>query len=422
MPIRRWWRTTKSTGQETHEPHPSTYSAIARKCGKFPVSGRQACLPVVNPLASAHRFFRMPIPFHPLVIRFGRLGDTLLLQPLLRRLHARYGEPCALLAAGGYALDLYRGQPDVADVIALRSHHRPLPLSPEQWRAIAALRRMRHVPVYVCEPQPRSLERIRLVLKLAGIPDRHCVYLNDIPLAPGGHWIEHLLQLADSTPPAFADRFAKAASATSAVPEFVVSAAERADCDRWLAARGLAGHPLVLLQPANKRTMRWHGVRKASDDDKSWPLENWAGVVAAIRIQLPQARVLLCGSPAEYGYLESIRAAMAQPDVEVVARELPLPRMRALLAMAHSMISVDTGPAHLAAAMGCPLVVMFGSVSPSHWRPRSRVPDAVQVLGGPPASTRVDAITPEQVIEAWHALPLRAGENVNVPGLKSQLF
>lgn len=347
----------------------------------------------------------MPIPFRPLVIRFGRLGDTVLLQPLLRRLHARYGQPCTLLAAGRYATDLYRAQPDVAEVVALRSHHRPLLLSPEQWRAIAVLRRMRHVPVYVCEPQRRSLERIRLLLKRAGIPDSHCVFLNDIPLAHGGHWIEHLLELADTTPPAFADRFAAATAVTSAVPEFTVSASERAECDRWLAGRGLAGHPLVLLQPANKRTMRWSGVRKASDDDKSWPVENWAGVVAALRIQLPQARVLLCGAPTEYGYLEAIRTTMAQPGVEVVARELPLPRMRALLAIAHSMISVDTGPAHLAAAMGCPLVVMFGSVSPSHWRPRSRVPGAVQVLGGPPASTRVDAITPEQVIEAWQALP-----------------
>jgi heptosyltransferase-2/heptosyltransferase-3 len=349
----------------------------------------------------------MPIPLHPLVIRFGRLGDTLLLQPLLHRLHARYGQPCHLFAAGSYAIDLYCGQPDVAEVISLQSHHRPLLLSPEQWRAIGALRHMRHLPVYVCEPQPRSLERIRLLLKLAGIPLDHCVFLNDIPLPPGGHWIEHLLALADATPPAFQPTFASVTCATSAVPEFAVSAAERAECDRWLAERGLAGHPLVLLQPANKRTMRWSGVRKASDDDKAWPITHWANVVAAVRHDLSQARVLLCGSPAEYGYLDTIRAAMAQPGVDVVARELPLRRMRALLAVAHSMISVDTGPAHLAAAMGCPLVVMFGSVSPDHWRPRSRAPDAVRVLGGPPHSTRVDAIAPEQVIKAWQSLPSR---------------
>lgn len=350
----------------------------------------------------------MSNPFHPLVIRYGRLGDTMLLQPLLRRLHARYGEPCTLLATGSYAIDLYHDQPDVGKVIALRSRHRPLPLSPEQWRTVRALQRMQHVPVYVCEPQPRSLQRIRSLLKLAGIPDEHCVFLNDIPLPPGGHWIEHLLALADSTPLAFRDRYASAACSTSAVPEFLVSAQDRAECERWLAARGLAGHPLVLMQPANKRTMRWNGVRKASDDDKSWPMENWARVAAALRVQMPQVRILLCGSPAEQGYLENIRAAIAQSGVEVVAKELPLPRLKALLTVAHSMISVDTGPAHLAAAMGCPLVVMFGGGSPSHWRPRSSDPEAVHVLGGPPTSTRVDAITPEQVIEAWRSLPLRA--------------
>lgn len=401
MPIRHWWLATKSRVPAKRE----RYVSEQENTVSFPkATGKHACR-LSHPTSAAAD--RMPTPTPPLVIRFGRVGDTLLLQPLLHRLHVRYGQPCILFAAGGYATDLYRGQPDVAQVIALRSYHRPLPLSPEQWRAIVALRHLRHVPVYVCEPQRRSLERIRLLLRLAGIPERHCVFLDDIPLAPDGHWIEHLLELADATPPAFAESVAKLPAATGAVPEFVVSASERTECDRWLAGRGLAGHPLVLLQPANKRTLRWSGVRKASDDDKSWPVENWAGVVAAIRAYLPRARVLLCGSAAEQAYLQSMRTAIAQPDVEVVAGELPLPRLRALLAVAHSMISVDTGPAHLAAAMGCPLVVMFGSVSPSHWRPRSRIPEAVQVLGGSPVSMRVDAIAPEQVVTAWHALPLR---------------
>jgi heptosyltransferase-2/heptosyltransferase-3 len=349
----------------------------------------------------------MSAPVSPLVIRFGRLGDTLLLQPLLRRLHARYGAPCTLLATGSYATDLYRGQPDVSQVIALHSRHRPFVLSPERWRALRVLTRMRHVPVYVCEPQPRALQHVCMLLRLAGIPERHCVFLHDMPLASGEHWIEHLLRLADSTPPDFTDRFAHVRSTVGTVPEFIVSAQERVDCERWLVRRGLAGHPIVVLQPANKRTIRRNRVRKPDDDDKSWPAEHWARVVAAIRLQLPQARVLLCGSPQEHVYLETIRAGIAQPGVDVAAKDLPTSRLKALLAVAHSMISVDTGPAHLAAAMGCPLVVMFGSVSPTHWRPRGHGPNAVHVMGGPPLSTRVDAIQPEQVVAAWRALPPR---------------
>jgi heptosyltransferase-2/heptosyltransferase-3 len=349
----------------------------------------------------------MSKPIRPLVIRFGRVGDMILLQPLLRRLHARYGQACELLGIGKHSPELYRDQPDVAGVMSLLSHHRPFALSPEQWRVVRAMRRMRDVPVYVSEPQAGSLARIRMLLKRAGIPEDHCVFLNDIPLPEAGHWIEHLLTLADSTPPAFRDRFGDVTSTTSHVPAFEVTAQERADCDRWLAARGLAGHPLVLMQPSNKRTMRWNGVRKASDDDKSWPIDNWAKVVAAIHAKLPDAHILLCGSPPEANYLESIRTGMAQPNVEVVAIELPLPRLRALLAVAHSMVSVDTGPAHLAAAMGCPLVVMFGSVAPSHWTPRASAPEAVHTLGGPPRSRRVDAVTPDEVIDAWRGLPPR---------------
>ncbi|MEP6882487.1 MAG: hypothetical protein ABI866_10870, partial [Dokdonella sp.] len=36
------------------------------------------------------------------VVRFGRLGDTVLLQPLLQRLHQRFGKPCTLLSRGGW--------------------------------------------------------------------------------------------------------------------------------------------------------------------------------------------------------------------------------------------------------------------------------------------------------------------------------
>ncbi|WP_164931856.1 glycosyltransferase family 9 protein [Dyella sp. M7H15-1] len=343
----------------------------------------------------------------PLVIRFGRLGDTLLLQPMLRRLHARYVQPCHVLARGRYAAELYQGHPDVADMLVLDAHHQPFVLSPEQWHVVHQLRRMRDVPVYVAELQPTSLARIRFLLKMAGIPDRHCVFLEHIPLPPDSHWIEHLLQLADATPPAFHSAFGHVACMTSAVPELVVSPQERADCDQWLIHRQLAGHPLVLLQAANKRTVRWNGVRKASDDDKSWPIEHWTRVVAAINTQWPDARILLCGSPAEARYLETIRATMAQSGVEVVARDLPVPRLKALLAIAHSMISVDTGPAHMAATMGCPLVVMFGSGPLSYWAPRGASPDAVRVLGGPPRQ-RVDAIAPDEVIAAWRGLPLRA--------------
>jgi heptosyltransferase-2/heptosyltransferase-3 len=95
------------------------------------------------------------------------------------------------------------------------------------------------------------------------------------------------------------------------------------------------------------------------------------------------------------------RAAGVQ---DIVAAELPLRQLLALSESAHSMISVDTGPAHAAAALGLPLVVMFGAESQRHWLPRSPTGSAVVGLGGPPMSNRVDQIPVEAVFNAWYSL------------------
>jgi len=68
------------------------------------------------------------------------------------------------------------------------------------------------------------------------------------------------------------------------------------------------------------------------------------------------------------------------------------------------MISVDTGPAHAAAALSLPLAVLFGAQSPKYYLPRSPSGSAVVGVGGPPFSTRVDQLSVEAVFEAWRSL------------------
>lgn len=140
---------------------------------------------------------------------------------------------------------------------------------------------------------------------------------------------------------------------------------------------------------------------------KYWPPASWADVATAVWRRLPQARIVLCGSPAEHGVLDEISTATGRdPRLYNAARELPVPRLLALLEQAHSLVSVDTGPAHAAAALGCPLVVMFGAASPAKWRPIG--PGAITVLGGEHGeASRVRDIPAADVVAAWAALPTR---------------
>jgi heptosyltransferase-2/heptosyltransferase-3 len=352
----------------------------------------------------------MPPARSPVAIRFGRLGDTVLLQPLLQKLHRRYGQPCHLLALGDWPHTLYAQQPEVAACIRLLSQNGPLWLRPQRLRATLALRRLRGAPFYICEPALRAGSKVRSMLALAGIPAADCSFIEDLPLQDGEHWVDWLLRFGDTVPPSFAKSplpSAAAGGAAPMAPGLHVSAAERADGEAWLRAHGMAGRPLVLLQPANKRTMRWNGVRDAVDDDKSWPAERWATLARAIGYRLPQAQILFCGAPAEAGYLDMLRAVVATPGLRVDTATLPLGRLKALLAQAHSMVSVDTGPAHLAAAVGCPLVVLMGARWPQMWGPRSAGGSAVVLLGGLPQVSRVDEIDAGQVVTAWRELPLR---------------
>ena len=71
------------------------------------------------------------------------------------------------------------------------------------------------------------------------------------------------------------------------------------------------------------------------------------------------------------------------------------------------MISVDTGPAHAAAAMDCPLVVMFGEQDQRVWRPRSRHAEVIAVGGAAGSASRMLDISVDEVLSAWNRLTKR---------------
>ncbi len=340
----------------------------------------------------------------PVVVRFGAFGDLVLLTPLLHLLHRRYGRPCSVVTSGDWAQPLLGDHPDVERLLQVRSRRRPYLLDPQQWRLTRALRRLPDGPVYVCDEM--ALGKVRALLARGGETAQRCVYASDLAMGRDEHWVDRWLRFGLLTPAAFdAAEFGWRDEDIVAAPLLHISAADRDDCDDWLRARGFADAPLVLLQPGNKRTLK-RGRLGTVGDDKHWPTQHWATLCRLIVARLPRARIVLCGTPREIGVLDDIRAAAALPQVHIAADDLPVRRLLALLERAHSMVSIDTGPAHAAAAMGCALVVLYGAASPLNWAPRSLSGSAVTTLVSPTGSARVADIAPQSVAAAWNALPL----------------
>jgi heptosyltransferase-2/heptosyltransferase-3 len=335
----------------------------------------------------------------PIVIWFGRVGDMILLSTLLDMLHRRYGRPRLLVGAGAFTKEIYRGHRDVAQVNCIR-RYTPYLFDPAWWRALLALRRNRADPVYVCETAPRKLARIRRLLTLSGTDPGRCLFITEEDSCRAEHWVDRLVSFGRLTPPALRDREWPPSTPPLCAPRLYVSAAAKADCDAWIKAQGWSGRPLVLIQPGNRRTMRGKKLRVSPLDDKAWPIERWSALLKRVHEHMPEAAIVLCGAPRETLLLSWIHAAVNMPTV-VYAAELPLGRLIALCAQAHSMISVDTGPAHAAAAVGLPLVDLFGGESQTRWLPRSSAGSPVIGLGGPPESTRLDQISEERAFEAW---------------------
>jgi ADP-heptose:LPS heptosyltransferase len=358
-------------------------------------SGRERPVPAAAP------------PLTPIVIRFGRLGDMIMLTSVLHLLRNRYRQPCVVLGAGTWNSQVYRGHPDVARICSF-PRHAPFVLSPTWWRVLWMLHRTDPSPVYVCERHPRQLARVRRLLAWSGINPARCLFITDMPADGSEHWVDHFVRFGGRTPPMLRPSdYPPAQPDSLPAPRLTVLDSERRAMEAWIAAKGWSGRPLVLIQPGNYRSLssgrkRW---RRRKADDKAWPVGNWVQLLERIGARIPDARILLCGAPAEAPMLREIAAAARCPEVVVA-----ILRLRALFALcerAHSMISVDTGPGHAAAALGVPLTVIFGAEPQRLWLPRGPANAPVLGVGGPPSSVRVDQIPVDDVFRTWCALRLK---------------
>jgi ADP-heptose:LPS heptosyltransferase len=352
-------------------------------------------------------------------VRCGAFGDMVLLTALIRVLHAEFHAPVDIVTSGPWSGPLLRGQPGVGEVFSMRSRKTPYWLSTDQHRVVRALRARAPGPTWFCDGDDAA----KPLLDRAGIPPKYIVDVKDHPLLPGEHATEQWRRLAQIMPSALSDASPGTSPGTSpgispATPGaditavapgcyLEISQSQRAELASWLKSLELADAPLLAVQIGNKRTMR-RGPRRLAANNKYWPLERWAEVLRFLRQQHPRHAIVLLGTGPEYQLNRELAALANVAGLHNVADDLPVPRLVALLGRADGLLTVDSGPAHAAAAVGCPQVVLFGKALPSLYKPWGAAGADVQLLRGEiDGETTMLGIEAASVIAAWSRLKLR---------------
>ncbi|MBQ1093520.1 glycosyltransferase family 9 protein [Streptomyces sp. B93] len=150
--------------------------------------------------------------------------------------------------------------------------------------------------------------------------------------------------------------------------------AEEHERDRWcrlLAAYGIAADPADLRLPRPPGPSPAPGAvvlhPGAGAPARQWPVERYAVVARALRER--GHRVVVTGGPGERDLVADLARRAGLTGADVFDGTLTLPRLSALVADAHTVVSGDTGIAHLATAHATASVTLFGPTPPSRWGP-----------------------------------------------------
>jgi heptosyltransferase I len=178
-------------------------------------------------------------------------------------------------------------------------------------------------------------------------------------------------------------------------PELHCRAADEASLEAKLASAGLPGSGYLLVNPFS----RW--------PSKSWPLERYALLLPALRRETATP-VIVSGGAEETQSGEQLVARLPPGTAVSLAGRLGLGELFALLRRARLVISVDSGPMHAAAALGTPVLALFGPTWPERAGPwgeghrvlQRRRAARYHAYQGPDGADCMAAISVEDVLQA----------------------
>ena len=327
------------------------------------------------------------------------IGDVVMALPVFEYLKAAYPDARVAALIKAPMGELLRGTPHVDEVLEY-AHRKGLKGFADTARTIGRIRR-RHFHAAVILPNSLSSA---LWIALAGIPLRvgtrgQCRrWLLTHPVAPrpegmhqGEHYITIAARLAEAPPPG--------------APHVSVWSTHAAWAEQFLVERGLnSGGPIVGLNPG-----------AAYGPAKRWLPERFAEVGRRLR-DAYGARILVFGSPADAPVTGPIAAQIGQAAHDLTGRTT-LGELAALMARCHVVITNDTGPMHLAGAVGTKVVAIFGSTSPERTAPPGDVTIIKKECECAPCLLRecnrdfrcMTSITADEVVESAAAC-LREGQ------------
>lgn len=301
-----------------------------------------------------------------LVVRLDNLGDVLLTGPAIRALADAIPIESITALCGPAGAEAAGLLPGIDDVLV---HEVPwvdpwqrVPFDPErELQRIDLLRERRFDAAVIFTSYRQSSLPAAYLAYLAGIPLRlgysfdasgSLLTTRLIPTEPPMHEVERNLALV------------RAVGGIGAPLELAVNipGGARDAVGRWLQAElpVTRRRPLVVVHPG------------CSMPARTYPADRFAEVVALLVRDLG-AQVVLTGTNAERLLIESIQECLPSRVRGSVHPRIgchPLGELAALLETADLAITNNTGPMHLAAAVGTPSVVLFALTNrPDEWRP-----------------------------------------------------
>lgn len=338
-----------------------------------------------------------------LCVRLDALGDVLMCTPAMRALRdAVPGRSLTLLASPSGAAALpFMPEVDAAIVLAAPWMKSGLPTGPAGLAALASdLSARRFDAAVVFTTYTQSALPAAMLCWLAGIPLRlaHC---RENPYHLLSDWVEdpepqRMVRHEVQRQLELVVRAGAPRQAGAPPLSFALRAADLAAVRARLLRLGVdADRPWLLLHP---------GANAAS---RRYPAGHWARALGLLvrRTGLP---VVLAGGAADAALVEEIRAGCGVP-AHSLAGQLSLGELGAALSLAAVALTNNSGPAHVAAAVGTPVVTLYALTNPQHtpWKVRSRVlfqdvPCRFCYRSACPAGhhTCLAGVTPERVVEA----------------------